>query len=199
MKIHRRGFIFSMLAAGAVIGGSALLGGTFPQNAIAAQPGGKKVLVIFYSWSGNTRGIAAQIHQKVGGDMVELELIKPYSTNYNTCLDEAQRDQKQDARPELKTKIADIGQYDVVYLGYPNWWGTIPMPIATLLESYDFTGKTIAPFCSHGGGRLGQSVTDIAKLAPKAKITEGLSVHYSGGSSLSRDIEAWLRKNGLGA
>lgn len=199
MKIHRRGFIFSMLAAGAVIGGSALLGGTFPQNAIAAQPGGKKVLVIFYSWSGNTKGIAAQIHQKVGGDMVELELVKPYSANYNTCLDEAQRDQKQDARPELKTKIADIGQYDVVYLGYPNWWATIPMPIASLLESYDFTGKIIAPFCSHGGGRLGQSVTDIAKLAPRAKITEGLSVHYSGGSSLSRDIDNWLRKNGLGA
>ena len=78
-------------------------------------------------------------------------------------------------------------------------WATIPMPIATLLESYDFSGKIIAPFCSHGGGRLGQSVTDIAKLAPKAKITEGLSVHYSGGSSLSRDIDNWLKKNGLGA
>lgn len=188
-----------MLAAGAVIGGSALFGKTFPQNAITAQPGGKKTLVIFYSWSGNTKGIAAQIHQKVGGDMVELELVKPYSINYNTCLDEAQRDQRQDERPELKTKIADMGQYDVIYLGYPNWWATIPMPIATLLESYDFSGKTIAPFCSHGGGRLGQSVTDIAKLAPKAKIAEGLSAHYSGGSSLARDIEAWLRKNGLGA
>lgn len=156
-------------------------------------------MVIFYSWSGNTKSIAAQIHQKVGGDLIELELIKPYSTNYNTCLDEAKRDQERDARPELKTRIADMGQYDVIYLGYPNWWATIPMPIATLLESYDFTGKTIVPFCSHGGGRLGQSVTDIAKLAPQSTIKEALSVHYSGGSSLARDIEAWLRKNGVGA
>ena len=199
MKMNRRNFVFTLLAAGAALGGATLTGGTLPKNAIAAEAGGKKALVIFFSWSGNTRGVAAEIHKKVGGDMVELELIKPYSTSYNSCLDEAQRDQKQDARPELKTRIANLGQYDVVYLGYPNWWATIPMPIATLLESYDFSGKTIAPFCSHGGGRLGQSVTDIAKLAPKAKITEGLSVHYSGGSSLSRDIDNWLRKNGLGA
>lgn len=199
MKITRRGFVISILAAGAAITGSLLVGGAFPKNAIAAEAGGKKALVIFYSWSGNTRGVATEIHKKVGGDLIELELVKPYSTNYNTCLDEAQRDQRAEARPELKTKIADISQYDVVYLGYPNWWATIPMPIATLLESYDFSGKTIAPFCSHGGGRLGQSVTDIAKLAPGAKITEGLSVHYSGGSSLSRDIDNWLQKNGLGA
>lgn len=199
MNITRRDFVVSILAAGAAATGSLIVGGAFSKNALAAEAGGKKSLVIFYSWSGNTRGIAAQIHQKVGGDLVELELVKPYSSNYNTCLDEAKRDQEQDIRPELKTKIADMSRYDVVYLGYPNWWATIPMPIATLLESYDLTGKIIAPFCSHGGGRLGQSVTDIAKLAPRAKITEGLSVHYSGGSSLSRDIDDWLRKNGMGA
>ena len=199
MNTTRRGFVISMLAAGAAIGSLALLGGAFPKTAMAAEAGGKKALVVFYSWSGNTRGVAAQIHQKVGGDLMELELVTPYSTSYNTCLDEAKRDQQQDARPELKTRIPDIRQYDVVYLGYPNWWATIPMPIASLLESYDFTGKTIAPFCSHGGGRLGQSVTDIAKLAPQARITEGLSVHYGGGSSLARDIDTWLGKNGLGA
>ena len=197
MNISRRRFIFSIFGAGAVLGGSALIGASFPRNAIAAETGRKKALIIFYSWSGNTKGIATQIHQKVGGDLVELELVKPYSSNYNTCLDEAKRDMEQGARPELKTKIADMGQYDVIYLGYPNWWATIPMPIATLLETYDFSGKTIVPFCSHGGGRLGQSVTDIAKLTPKSSIKEALSVHYGGGSSLSRDIDAWLRKNGL--
>ena len=179
------------------MGGSALGGVSFPLNAAAAETGRKKALIIFYSWSGNTKGIATQIHQKIGGNLVELELVRPYSSNYNTCLDEAKRDMKQRARPELKTKIADMGQYDIVYLGYPNWWATIPLPIATLLETYDFSGKIIVPFCSHGGGRLGQSVTDIAKLAPKSTIKEGLSVHYSGGGSLSRDIDAWLRKNGL--
>jgi flavodoxin len=156
-------------------------------------------MIIFYSWGGNTKTIASQIHQKVGADLIELELIKPYSTTYNTCLDEAKRDQANQARPELKTRIANIEQYDTVFIGYPNWWASIPMPIATLLESYDFSGKTIIPFCSHGGGRLGQSVTDIAKLVPKATIKEALSVHYGGGSSLSRDIDAWLRQNGMGA
>ena len=203
MKILRRGFVFFIRAAVIVaviaIGAGALARETVPQNAVAAETGGKKALIIFYSWSGNTRGIAARIHQKTGGDLVELEIVKPYSANYNTCLDEAKRDQEQNVRPELKTRIPDMGQYDVVYLGYPNWWNSIPMPIATLLESYDFSGKIIAPFCSHGGGRLGRSVTDIARLAPNATVTEGLSVHSGGGSSLSRDIDDWLAKNGLGA
>ena len=92
---------------------------------------------------------------------------------------------------------ADIDAYDVILLGYPNWWASIPMPIATFLESYDFSGKTILPFCSHGGGRFGQSLTAIAKLAPQAIIAPGLSVHYSGGSSLSGDIHAWLESLGV--
>lgn len=157
-----------------------------------------KTLVIYFSWSGNTKAIASQIHKKVGGDLVEIELVTPYSRDYNTVLDEAKRDQERNARPKLKTQIANTEQYDVVFLGYPNWWATIPMPIATLLEQYDFSGKTIIPFVSHGGGRLGQSVTDIAKLAPKSTIKEALSVHYGGGTSLSSDIDAWLRKVGTG-
>lgn len=82
-------------------------------------------------------------------------------------------------------------------LGYPNWWATIPMPVASFLEEYDFSGKTIVPFCSHGGGGFGQSITDISKLAPNSKIGEGLSIHYSGGSSLESDISTWLSNNGI--
>lgn len=156
-----------------------------------------KMLIVYFSWSGNTKGIAEQIHQKVGGDFVEIELVKPYSRDYNTCLDEARRDQDNKARPELKIRIDNMAQYDVVFLGYPNWWATIPMPIASFLEQYEFQGKTIVPFVSHGGGRLGQSVTDIAKLSPQATIAEALSVSYSGGSSLSGDIDAWLNKIGV--
>lgn len=163
----------------------------------AAAAQGKR-LVMYFSWSGNTRFIASQIHEKVGGDLVEIELAKPYSANYDTCLDEALRDQERRARPELKTKIVDMEQYDVVFLGYPNWWASIPMPIASLLEQYDFSGKTIVPFVSHGGGRLGQSVTDIAKISPRSTILEALSVPYRGGKSLPDDIDAWLRKIGMG-
>ena len=199
MKKSRRTFLCSVLAVGAAIGGSALLGGFRPATAFAAEAARGKTLVVFYSWGGNTKGIASLIHRKTGGDLVELDLVKPYSSNYNTCLDEAKRDQANQARPELKTRIADFERYDTVIIGYPNWWASIPMPIASLLESYDFSGKTVIPFCSHGGGRLGQSVTDIAKLAPGADIKEALSVHYGGGGSLSSDIDTWLRKNGVGA
>ena len=159
----------------------------------------KKALIIFYSWSGNTRGVAREIAKQTGFDSIEIELVKPYSTDYNTVLNEAQRDQHNQTRPALKTKIdpKKWAEYDTIIIGYPNWWASIPMPIATLLESYDFSGKTILPFCSHGGGRFGQSLTAIAKLAPKAKLGEGLSIHYSGGSSLSKDVEKWLKKNGV--
>jgi flavodoxin len=161
--------------------------------------GTKKALIIFYSWSGNTRGVAREIQKQTGFDTIELELVKPYSTDYNTVLNEAQRDQHNQARPALKTKIDSQkwAEYDTIIIGYPNWWASIPMPIATLLESYDFNGKTILPFCSHGGGRFGQSITAISKLAPKAKIGSGLSIHYSGGSTLSKDVEKWLNKNGV--
>ena len=166
-------------------------------NAAAGYAPKSKTLIVFYSWSGNTRGVAREIKKQTGFDMVELKLVKPYSDDYNTVLNEAQRDQHKQARPALKTKIENFEQYDTFIIGYPNWWASIPMPIATLLESYDFTSKRIIPFCSHGGGRFGQSITAIAKLAPNAKIGEGLSVHYSGGSSLKKDVADWLKKNGV--
>jgi len=102
-----------------------------------------------------------------------------------------------DARPAISGSVENMEQYDIVIIGYPNWWASIPMPIASFLEEYDFSGKTIVPFCSHGGGRFGQSLTAIAKLAPNAELGEGLSVHYSGGSSLPDDIAEWLEINGL--
>ena len=161
--------------------------------------GKTKALIIFYSWSGNTRGVAREIARQTGFDSIEIELVKPYSTDYNTVLDQAQSDQHKQARPALKTKIDSKKweEYDTIILGYPNWWASIPMPIATLLENYDFSGKTILPFCSHGGGRFGQSLTAISKLAPKATLTAGLSIHYTGGSSLSKDVEKWLKKCGV--
>ena len=183
----RRIFLRSLLAGAALA--------ALPGSLALAAPG--KALVIYFSWSGNTRRIAQLIQQKLGCDIVELELKRPYSSDYNTCLDEAQRDQEREARPALKTKIENLAQYDTILLGYPNWWASIPMPIATLLESYDFSGKTIAPFCSHGGGRLGQSLSAIAKLAPESNIGQGLSIHYSGGSTLSDDVAAWLIENHL--
>lgn len=156
-----------------------------------------KSLIVFFSWGGNTRGIAEAIQEKTGADLFEIELVNPYSTNYNTVLEQAQHDQNIQARPEIKNKVENIDQYDTIILGYPNWWASIPMPIASFLSDYDLSGKTILPFCSHGGGRFGQSLTAIAKLAPNSTMGEGLSVHYSGGTTLSDDISNWLKLNGV--
>ncbi len=156
---------------------------------------GEKILIAFFSWGGNTRGIANEIQSQTGADIFEIELVNPYSSDYNTVLDEAQHDQNIGARPEIKNKVENMEWYDTIILGYPNWWASIPMPIASFLEEYDFSGKTIIPFCSHGGGRFGQSLTAIAKLAPNSAMGEALSIHYSGGSSLSSDVSEWLKTN----
>ena len=158
---------------------------------------GGKVLIAYFSWGGNTRGIAQEIQDQTGADIFEISPVEPYSTDYNTVLMEAQEDQHNQTRPELSDHVENMDDYDMVLLGYPNWWASIPMPIASFLEEYDFSGKTIVPFCSHGGGRFGQSLTAIAKLAPDADMGEGLSVHYSGGPSLSDDIQKWLDVNGI--
>lgn len=156
---------------------------------------GGKVLIAYFSWGGNTRGIAEEIQRQTGADLFEITPVTPYSDDYNTVLDEAQRDQNAQARPELQNHVEEMGQYDTILLGYPNWWASIPMPIATFLEEYDFAGKTIVPFCSHGGGRFGQSLTAIAKLAPDAVMGEGLAINYSGGASMPEDVSAWLESN----
>lgn len=158
----------------------------------------ERILIAYFSWSGNTKKIAEEIHQKVGGDLFEIVPVKLYSRDYKTCLDEAAEDQKNQARPELTARVPDMAKYEVIYLGYPNWWAGIPMPVASFLEQYDFEGRTIVPFCSHGGGRLGQSVNDIAKSAPQANILEALAISSGGGRSLSGDIDAWLARTGRG-
>ncbi len=160
------------------------------------QTGGN-VLIAYFSWGGNTRGIAAEIQSQTGAELFEIQMVTPYSTDYNTVLDQAQEAQNAQDRPELSTHVEDMSQYDTILLGYPNWWASIPMPIASFLEEYDFSGKTIIPFCSHGGGRFGQSLTAITKLAPDAVLGEGLAVSYSGGSGLSEDIAAWLEENNI--
>jgi flavodoxin len=168
-----------------------LRSGTVGGNTAGTATGGKP-FVAFFSWSGNTRLIAHEVASQLGVEAVEIVCEQPYSTDYDTCLDEAQRDQNQQARPALATHIDDMSRYGTVYLGYPNWWASIPMPIATFLESYDFSGKEIRPFCSNGGGGLGQSVTAISKLAPTAHVGQGLSIYYTGGDDMPQQVANWI-------
>ncbi|MCU6761545.1 Serine/threonine-protein kinase pkn1 [uncultured Roseburia sp.] len=174
---------------------SGSVSGTEAQNTTA--DGNGKILIAYFSWGGNTEGIAKEIQSQTGADLFEITMVNPYSSDYNTVLDEAQRDQNAQARPELANHIDNMDEYDIIMIGYPNWWASIPMPVASFLEEYDFSGKTILPFCSHGGGRFGQSLTAIAKLAPNAAMGEALSIHYSGGSELSGDVSDWLNSNNI--
>ena len=174
--------------------GSGTVSGSAVNNSTS---GGGNILIAYFSWGGNTKGIAEEIQNQTGADLFEITMVDPYSNDYNTVLDEAQRDQNEQARPELASHVENMEQYDTVILGYPNWWASIPMPVASFLEEYDFSGKTIIPFCSHGGGRFGQSLTAISKLAPDAAMGEALSIHYSGGSSMPDDVSEWLTNTGI--
>ena len=132
--------------------------------------GVKKALIVYYSWGGNTRGVAKEIARQTGFDSIELELVTPYSTNYNTVLSEVQRDQCKQDRLALKTKIAreKWAEYDTIILGYPNWWASISMPIAPLFESYDFSGKRILPNGRYGAFPGRQDSPDFGNDAARA-------------------------------
>lgn len=154
-----------------------------------------KILVLYFSMSGNTETVANFIHDKVGGDIMRLETVQTYPSDYNDLVDYAQEEQKENKRPELKTKI-NIDEYDTIFLGYPNWWGDMPMPLYTLLDNYDFTGKTIAPFITHGGSGLSNTPSKIKNEEPNATVTEGLAVSGSSAKSSQNIVNDWLNKIG---
>ena len=156
-----------------------------------------KALVVYFSESGNTRGIAERIHSLIDCDLVEIEMEEPYSDSYSTLLEQAEQDLIANARPALHTRIDNMDEYSTILLGYPNWYAILPMPVYTFLESYDFSGKRIIPFCSHGNGMMGETVSNICKTCPDADVRQALSVTYSGGNSLENEIRSWLEEHGL--
>lgn len=142
---------------------------------------------------GNTK-IAAQMLQEItGADMFEIEQAVPYSDSHMRCIDEAKRDLENDARPELASYPESIDAYDVVYLAYPNYWGTMPMAVWTFLEHFDFSGKTVFPLCTNEGSGMGSSEADLARLAPGAKIGKGLSIIGGKVRSSRPAIERWVK------
>ena len=142
---------------------------------------------------GNTETAAKLIQSKTGADMFKLVPLVSYSEDYNDCIEQAKNDQRRGARPELTAYPDSIEQYDTIYLGYPNYWGTMPMCVFTFLEHFDFSGKTIRPFCTHEGSGLGSSVSDIKKLCPNAKVGTGLAIHGAKVDRSGSDIDKWLK------
>ena len=166
-------------------------------SAWAASSKGDNMLILYFSHSGNTRKVAEQIHGRVGGDMIELTTVTPYPRDYDAVVDQAQQEQQNNARPPIATEIPNLEKYDTIFIGFPNWWGTIPMPFFTLLEKYDVGSRTIIPFCTHEGSRFGSSEQDIKRLCPQARMLEGFEVRGSRAGGAQRNVDAWLRKIGL--
>ena len=156
-----------------------------------------KVLVVYFSQSGNTEAVANFIHDAVGGDIVKLETETPYPSDYDELVDYAQEEQRENARPVLSTHIDNIDEYDTIFLGYPNWWGDMPMPIYTFLDEYDLSGKTIAPFITHGGSGLSETPENIKKEEPNATVTEGLAVSGSSSRNSQSTVNNWLAEIGF--
>ena len=146
---------------------------------------------------GNTEIVAGLMKDMIEADVFKIEMKNPYSPVYMTCIEEAKKDLREKARPELVRYLDSIDEYDTVILAYPNYWGTIPMAVATFLEKYDFTGKTILPLCTNEGSGMGGSERTIRQCAPGANVKKGLPVNGSSAANSGDAVRCWLKANGL--
>ena len=158
---------------------------------------GSRSLVVYFSWSGNTENVAKSIQSQTDSDIFEIVPATPYSDDYDTVVDLAQEEQRSNTRPAISGSIENIEQYDVVYVGFPNWWGDMPMILYTFFDTYDLSGKTVALFGTSGGSGLSGTVNEVRSLEPNATVTEGL--HIGSGSSSNPDnaVSDWLNEIGL--
>ena len=163
----------------------------------AAAETTSKSLVVYFSWSGNTENVAKSIQTQTNSDLFEIVPKTPYSDDYNTVVDLAQEEQKNNARPEIADVIENIEQYDMIYVGFPNWWGDMPMILYTFFDTYDFSGKTIIPFNTHGGSGFSGTIGTIAELEPNAEVNEdGFTVSRNNVQEAEPDIISWLDELG---
>ena len=169
-----------------------------------------KTMIVYYSrtgenyWNGsiknlekgNTETVAEMVADMTGGDLFEVETVKTYPEDYYQCIDEAKAELQRGDRPEVKAYADDLEDYDTIYVGYPNWWGTMPMVMFTFLEHYDLSGKRIIPFCTNEGSGMGGSERDLKKICKGAKVEKGLSIHGAEAAQSRSKVEAWVRKMG---
>lgn len=167
-----------------------------------------KTLIVYYSrkgenyWNGsiknlkkgNTETVAEMIADITGGDLFEVDTVKTYAEDYYKCIDEAKAELREGARPELKGYLDSIDEYDTIFVGYPNWWGTMPMAMFTFLEHYDWNGKRILLFCTNEGSGMGGSERDLKKICKGANVERGLSIHGAEAASSRKKVEDWVGK-----
>lgn len=143
---------------------------------------------------GNMKYMAMTIQEAIGGELFRIETTEEYPLEHETLVNQAKEEQNEDARPELATHIENVEQYNIIFLGYPNWWGDMPQPLYTFLEEYDFSGKTIIPFNSHGGSGFSNTIEEIKKLQPNATVKDdGLSISRNDVADSEQEITDWAK------
>ena len=167
-----------------------------------------KPLIVYYSrkgenyWNGsiknlekgNSEIVAEMIADITGGDLFEVDTVKTYAADYYECIDDAKAELREGARPELKAYMDSLDAYDTIFVGFPNWWGTMPMAMFTFLERYDLSGKRILPFCTNEGSGMGKSESDLKKICKDAKVERGLSIHGAEAAGSRSKVESWVKK-----
>ena len=188
-------------------------------SSAAAQEGSGGILVAYFSWAdnavldeevdavaspsvlspGNVEQLAGWVQEETGGDLFSIQVADPYPSDWDVCLERANSERGEDARPELVAAVENLDGYDTVFLGYPNWWYGVPMALLTFLEQNDLSGKEVYLFCSHGTGGLAQSVEIIAEAAPGAILSDNIFDCYEEEAPSSQEaIQAWVRELGFG-
>lgn len=149
-------------------------------------------VIVYFSWSGNTEAVALEIQDQTGADIFRIVPEEPYTDDYDTLLDIAREEQKNNARPEITGSIENFDSYEVVYLGFPNWWGDMPMILYSFLDEYDLSGKTVVPFVTSGGSGFSDTIRTIENMEPDAKVLEGLSLGSSQAANSGSAVTDWL-------
>ena len=157
----------------------------------------QKSLVLYFSETGSTKAVAQELQKQLNADIESIEVVEPYSGNFQETMQRSQQERQNGKTPDLKPIKSKIANYDIIFLGYPIWFGTYAMPIATLVKENDFAGKTIVPFCTFGSGGLNTSVDALKKALPKAKILVGYGVRTARVKAAEKELDRFLKENGF--
>ncbi len=168
----------------------------------------KKVLVVFFSRTGenyavgniekgNTHIIAEMIAKETGGKLFRIETVKPYPDEYKACVEVAKAEKESNARPEIKGDVK-VEDYDIIFLGYPNWWGDMPMAVYTFIEKHNWNGKTVVPFCTHEGSGLSDTERKLKDACKGATVSAGLAIKGTTAQNSQpqtlKTVQTWLLK-----
>ena len=155
------------------------------------------ILIVYYTRTQNTATIAQLIQAQVGGELHEVQPVKPYPPEYKDTLKIAKQEIGEGVLPPITSDLENLDGFNTVFVGTPNWWSTMASPLATFLSGHDFSGKTVVPFCTHGGGGLNDIERDIHKLCSGAKFMEPFVIYGDGGSDAEAQVKRWLRDIGF--